>query len=82
MYDVKHQNYPSLSEGDERYYGTYDLSRTVEMRSSFENLENEDSWLPSCASGLDNMGYFNQTGLGTGANGVFDCNCYRETAKG
>ena len=79
-YDVKHQTYPPLSEGDERYYGTYDLSRKIEMRSSFENLEPEDSWLPSCASWND-MEYLDQTGFGIDANRVFDCTCYKENAK-
>jgi hypothetical protein len=80
-YDVKHQNYPALSEGDERYYGTYDLSRKIEMRSSFENLESEDSRLPCCANGRNGMGYFDQTGIGTEANRIFDCTCYKETVK-
>ena len=72
-YDVKHQTYPPLSEGDERYYGTYDLSRKIEMRSLFENLENENSWLPSCAYDRNDTGYFDQTGIETEANRVFDC---------
>jgi hypothetical protein len=50
-YDAKHQNYPPLTEGVEQYYGEYDLSRKMEMRSLFENGENENSWLPSCADG-------------------------------
>ena len=50
-YDVKHQNYPSLSEGDERYYGTYNLSRKIEMRSTFENYDtSEYDWLPCCCT--------------------------------
>ena len=39
QYDVKHQNYPALSEGEERYYGTYDLTRKIEMRSVFEKIQ-------------------------------------------
>ena len=80
-YDVKHQNYPALSEGEERYYGTYDLSRKIEMRSLFENLEPENSWLPSCASIWNDMGYFDKTGIGTNAKRVFDCTCHKETKK-
>jgi hypothetical protein len=80
-YDVKHQNYPPLSEGEERYYGKYDLSRKIEMRSSFEDLEPENSWLPSCANGWNDIGCFNQTGIGTDANMVFDCICYKGTMK-
>jgi hypothetical protein len=55
-YDVKHQNYPSLSEGDERYYGTFGLARKIEMRSTFENYDtSEYDWLPCCCANLGNM---------------------------
>ena len=50
-YDVKHQNYPALSEGDERYYGTYNLARKIEMRSIFEDYDtSEYDWLPCCCT--------------------------------
>ena len=50
-YDVKHQNYPVLSEGDERYYGTYNLSRKIAMRSIFDNYDtSEYDWLPCCCT--------------------------------
>ena len=50
-YDVKHQSYPSLSEGDERYYGTYNLARKIEMRSTFEDYDtSEYDWLPCCCT--------------------------------
>ena len=50
-YDVKHQNYPALSEGDERYYGTYNLARKIEMRSTFEDDDtSEYDWLPCCCT--------------------------------
>lgn len=45
-YDVKHQNYPVVGEGDERYYGEFNLARKIEMRSVFENYDAEDQWLP------------------------------------
>jgi hypothetical protein len=80
-YDVKHQTYPPLSEGNERYYGTYNLSRKIEMRSSFENLEPEDSWLPSCASSWNDMGYFDKTGIRNDANRIFDYTATKKPAK-
>lgn len=50
-YDVKHQSYPALSEGDERYYGTYNLARKIEMRSIFEDYDtSEYDWLPCCCT--------------------------------
>jgi hypothetical protein len=85
QYDVKHQNYPALSEGEERYYGAFDLSRKIEMRSVFEKSNDTDdeaeSWLPCCNGGWNDMMYFDKKGLGTDAKEVFDCTCYRETTK-
>jgi len=61
QYDAKRQYYPPISEGDEMYYGAFDLGRLIEMRSLFNNynetdpdfqpldLENE---LPCCDSRL------------------------------
>jgi hypothetical protein len=81
QYDVKHQNYPALSEGEERYYGTYDLSRKIEMRSVYEKSndadEEADSWLPCCYEGWNDMVQLDQKCFGTGTKGVFDCTCYK-----
>jgi len=85
QYDVKHQNYPALSEGEERYYGTYDLARKIEMRSVFEKSNNTDddadSWLPCCYVGWNDMMYFDQKGFGTSAKGIFDCTCCKEPRR-
>jgi hypothetical protein len=84
-YDVKHQNYPALSEGEERYYGTYGLKRRIEMKSVFENSnetgDEAESWLPCCYAGWNDMMYFDKKGFGTGTKGVFDCTCYKGTTK-
>ena len=42
QYNVKHQSYPALSEGDERFYGSYNLARKIEMRSTFENSDTSE----------------------------------------
>jgi hypothetical protein len=89
QYDVKHQMYPSLNEGEERYYGTYDLARIIEMRSVFkrsddiydldyyENADNlPNNWLPCYYGGWDNLAQSYQKDFGTDAKGVFDCTCY------
>jgi hypothetical protein len=83
QYDVKYQNYPVLSEGEERYYGTYNLARKIEMRSIFEKSNDTDdetdswlsSWLPCCYEGWNDMSLPDQKGFGTSARGVFDCTC-------
>ena len=87
QYDVKHQNYPALSEGEERYYGTYDLARKIEMRSVFEKSNDTDeelsgySWLPCCHEGWNELSLPDRKGFGTSAQGVFDCICYNEISK-
>ncbi len=86
QYDIKHQNYPALSEGEERYYGNYDISRKIEMRSVFKKSDDTDdevdSWLPCCNGGWNDLMYFDdKKGFGTGAKGVFDCTCYKGTPK-
>jgi hypothetical protein len=81
QYDVKHQNYPALSEGEERYYGTYGLKRRIEMKSVFENSnetgDESESWLPCCYAGHNDLMHFDKKGFATGAKGIFDCTCYK-----
>lgn len=36
-YKVKTCLYPAVNESDERYYGTYDITRHIHMNSDFEN---------------------------------------------
>jgi hypothetical protein len=87
-YDVKHQTYPAITEGEERYYGAYNLARKIEMRSLFEKFHDTDdadhvaySWLPCCYDGWRNMEYSYQKSLGTDARGIFDCTCYNGALK-
>jgi hypothetical protein len=85
QYDVKHQNYPALSEGEERYYGTYDLTRKIELRSIFEKSNDTDdeaeSWLPCCYEGWNDIILPDRKGFGTDAKEFFDCSCYKGTTK-
>ena len=71
--------YPSISEGDERYYGTYNLSRKIEMRSTFEEnvieQEKEYYWLPCDYGGWNDMMHFDKKSYGYGTNEIFDCTC-------
>ena len=68
-----------------RYYGTYDLVRKIEMKSVFEKSndtnDEADSWLPCCYEGWKDIMYFDKTGFGIDAEGIFDCTCKKETAK-
>ncbi len=84
-YDVKHQKYPAISEGEERYYGTYNLARKIEMRSVFDKFndtdDSADSWLSCCYGGWEDMEHAYQKNFGTNARDVFDCTCYKEITK-
>jgi hypothetical protein len=84
MYDTKHNIYPAIGEGEERYYGDYNLARKIEMRSIFEEFNDTDeadylgdSWLPCCNGGWDDMRLSYQKGFGNDANKIFDCTCYK-----
>lgn len=71
-YDVKHRSYPSLSEGEDQYYGTYSLTRKIEMRSIFENSTYEEDWIPCPVCGWNDMNPADRLGFGEGAQDIFD----------
>lgn len=50
-YDVKHQNYPALSGGEERYYGKFYLERKIEMNSVHNETDTQEDWISCCFSG-------------------------------
>ena len=75
QYDVKRRDYPAINEGDERYYGTYYLSRTIEMRSKFENNNaTEENWLPCLIGDCTSVSF--QTQYGKNGAAFFNCSCY------
>jgi len=85
-YDAKHNIYPYRIMGEERYYGDYDLSRKVEMRSVFdryndtEDEDDEDSWLPCCNSDWNDI-LLDENGFSAREKEIFDCRCFRGTTK-
>lgn len=78
-YDFKHALYPALSEGEERYVGNYNISRSIHIKSDFEkpDLENStpEDWLPCCFAGYIDMSQVDRGYLGLEAREVFDCIC-------
>ena len=78
-YDIKHEIYPALSSGEERYYGAYNLYRKIEMRSIFEqsnDTDDTDSWLPCCSGGWSDMTNYDKKSFGSSLSNIFDCKCY------
>jgi hypothetical protein len=66
-----------LNEGRERYYGEFEMTKRIRMRSVFRDVKEEEGWLPCCYGGWSDMRYYDQKGFGKSANGIFDCSCYR-----
>jgi hypothetical protein len=88
-FDVNRQNYPALSEGEERYYGAFNLARKIEMRSIFEKSNDTDdevdtwlpTWLPCCIGGWNDMEQLDRSDFGTDAERIFNCTCFQDTSK-
>jgi hypothetical protein len=78
-YDFKHALYPVLSEGEERYVGTYNISRSIHIKSDFEKSDLENSttedWLPCCFAGWSDMNSLDKRDSGVSAKEIFDCSC-------
>jgi hypothetical protein len=71
-YELKHSIYTTVNEGDELYYGTYDITRHIHMKSDFQNYTLTYDWLPcNCISGWIDMPYYDRKGFGAGAKDIF-----------
>jgi hypothetical protein len=87
QYAIKRREYPALSEGEERYYGAYNLARKIETRSIFEKSDAYDadyvaySWLPCCNDGADDEIRPYQKDIGTNIKGIFNYTCYKCITK-
>ena len=72
-YDIKRGSYSVVNEGEDRYYGAYNISRHIHMNSDFQNNTQPYDWLPCCYDGWDDMSYFDKIGFGASAKDIFDC---------
>ncbi len=81
-YDFKRRTYTVLSDGDERYSGIYNITRSIHMKSDFPYSELEDDWLPCCFSGMNDMNPLEVRDPGFSPKDVFDCTCYMYPAEG
>ncbi|HPJ83967.1 MAG TPA: hypothetical protein PLY09_04315 [Methanothrix sp.] len=75
--DLKYRQIDSRGEvinfGEERYIGTYDITRRIEMEYVYANETNETDWLSCCVGGCSDLDPC--TLLSWGEVGVFDCAC-------
>jgi hypothetical protein len=82
-YDPKYDRYLPLAEGEERYFGTYDITRNINMTSIFKADNNhpdyikKDDWMPCCYGGYLDMPKIYKKEFGSNVEGVFDCTCYK-----
>jgi hypothetical protein len=54
-YNTRRESYPAVNEGEERYYGTYNITRHIHMNSDFENYTLTYDWLPCISCGWNDM---------------------------
>ena len=54
--EQKKLTYPLASEGEERYYGAFNINRSLRMKSDFPWYEPEVDWLPCCSAGICEIG--------------------------
>ena len=66
-------NYGILNRGDERYYGSFNLTKNIHMKSRFEDSKVEDHWLPCCYQGWTDMNSYDKRTHS--ADEIFDCTC-------
>lgn len=70
--------YEVLNEGDNRYYGVYDIAERLSMRSEFgEHNDTDCDWLSCYNESFFNMPQWEQTARKSEA-GIFDCTCYKD----
>jgi hypothetical protein len=55
MFDFQPGDYPVTAQGEERYYGTYEIERRIRASSVYDNSTNRNSWLPCCDGGYFGM---------------------------
>ena len=81
-YDFKRGSYQTLGEGEERYYGSYNITRRIHMKSDYLKLEEEEDWMPCCFSVGNDINLMEERDYGVSPREVFDCTCDRRPAEG
>jgi hypothetical protein len=81
-YDFKRGDYRMFSEGEERYYGSYNIARSIHMKSSYLELEKDEGSLPCCFSVGNDIDLLKARDYGISAREVFDCTCDSLLAEG
>jgi hypothetical protein len=80
-YDFKRGTYTVLSDGDERYSGIYNITRSIHMKSDFPYNELEDDWQTCLISCGNDLFPLEGRDLEVSPKDVFDCTCYMYPAE-
>lgn len=64
-----------LNKGEERYLGSFNITRSILMRSQFDDIRSDNDWLPCCSQGWADMNPYDKKAHSS--EGVFDCTCAR-----
>jgi hypothetical protein len=81
-YDFNRGNYQVFGEGEERYYGSYNITRSIHMKSYYLETAMEEDWLPCCFSVGNDINLMEEKDYGVSPREVFDCTCDRRPADG
>jgi hypothetical protein len=65
--------YETLNSGDERYYGSFNITKKVRMKSRFPDSRESYQWLPCCYQGWKDMNILDRRTLN--AEEIFSCAC-------
>jgi hypothetical protein len=65
--------YEILNKGDERYYGSFNITKKLNMKSRFPDSKESDQWLPCCYQGWKDMNILDRRTLN--AEEIFSCAC-------
>ncbi len=71
-----------LGEGDERYSGIYNITRSIHMKSDFQYSDLDDDWQTCFISSGNDLHSLEVRDLGFSPKDVFDCTCYMSPADG
>ena len=67
--------YEIINRGEERYYGAFNMTKKIRMKSQFPDSMESDHWLPCCYQGWKDMNIFDKKTLN--ADEIFNCACSR-----
>lgn len=72
-------SYETVNEGDERYYGFFNITKAIHMKTQFPDSSGSDQWLPCCYQGWKDMNIFDRKMLS--AQEIFNCTCSAAQGK-